>query len=78
MPNRDGTGPRGQGMGRGRGPGRGGGGMGRLGGGGAGRSFANTTGNCVCPQCGHKSEHRIGFPCNREICPECGTKMILE
>jgi predicted Fe-Mo cluster-binding NifX family protein len=83
MPNKDGTGPRGQGAGRGQGTGRGQGagrgggrGMGRAMGG--GRSSACATGYCVCPECGFKASHQVGFPCSRESCPECGTKMIRE
>lgn len=80
MPNRDGTGPRGQGQGKGRGQGQGRGqgrGMGRASGVG-GRSPACATGYCVCPDCGFKSAHQVGFPCSRQSCPECGTKMIRE
>jgi len=76
MPNRDGTGPRGQGAGRGQGLG-GGRGMGRSGVV-IGQSRSDATSNCVCPECGHKRLHKVGFPCSREICPECGTKMIRE
>jgi hypothetical protein len=64
----------GQGRGMGRGGGRGqGGGMGRGGGRGAGPA-----GNCICPQCGHKTPHEAGVPCLDQKCPKCGTVMNRE
>lgn len=30
---------------------------------------------CVCPQCGLKRRHRVGFPCFRELCPDCKIPM---
>jgi hypothetical protein len=35
-------------------------------------------GNCVCPQCGHKSQHQAGQRCIDLKCPKCGTPMIRE
>jgi DNA-directed RNA polymerase subunit RPC12/RpoP len=68
MPNRDGTGPRGQATGRGTGRGAGGG----------NRSGLGAEGNCVCPNCGLKMLHKTGTPCSSQTCPECGTKMVRE
>lgn len=31
---------------------------------------------CICPHCGHVMAHRIGLPCNQQICPECRNRMI--
>jgi hypothetical protein len=70
MPNKDGTGPRGQGAGQG-----GGRGTGRARGGG-GRSGAGFGGYCVCPNCGLKISHTPGQPCTKQICPDCNTKMV--
>lgn len=48
---------------KGSGPGRGrGGGM-------------NTSGFCVCPQCGQKVDHERGTPCYEKKCPGCGAVM---
>ncbi|MGM0367352.1 MAG: hypothetical protein ACQEP2_02090 [Actinomycetota bacterium] len=71
MPRGDGTGPAGQGPGTGQGPSRGG--RGRMGGQGAGPG-----GNCVCPSCGEKVEHKPGKPCYQLECPKCGTRMVRE
>jgi len=62
MPQGDGTGPR-DGGGRGRG---------RMG----GPFAAGPGGHCVCPNCGQKVPHVPGRPCQREVCPKCGTAMI--
>jgi hypothetical protein len=72
MPRGDGTGPTGQGAGTGRGLGRGGG-RGRMGGQGLGPE-----GQCVCPNCGTRAEHKIGAPCYDMVCPKCGAKMVRE
>ncbi len=37
-----------------------------------------TTGVCVCPQCGHKQPHQYGIPCYELICPKCGAVMTRE
>lgn len=70
MPGGDGTGPRGQGPGTGRGSGRGSG-RGRMGGQGIGPG-----GECVCPSCGTKVEHKLSVPCYEMSCPKCGAKMV--
>ena len=70
MPRGDGTGPAGLGRGGGRGMGRAAG-KGRMG----GQFAAGPGGNCVCPQCGNKVPHIVGEPCNKKICPNCGTVM---
>ncbi|HQE96028.1 MAG TPA: NifB/NifX family molybdenum-iron cluster-binding protein [Candidatus Marinimicrobia bacterium] len=62
------------GMGRGQGQGRGGQRFGRMGGG----SAAGPSGNCVCPQCGHKEPHQRGIPCFEQKCPQCGAAMARE
>lgn len=73
MPGGDQTGPPGGGgRGSGRGIGRGGSGQGRMKG---NRLGAGPGGNCVCPQCGTKSLHKLGVPCYSVSCPKCGTKM---
>jgi len=69
---RNGTGPPRPGEGRGR---QRRGGMGR---GGGNRPVFGAGGYCVCPNCGLKGLHKAGFPCNRQDCPECGTKMVRE
>ena len=35
-------------------------------------------GNCVCPGCGTRAEHKLGTPCYEQKCPKCGTDMIRE
>ncbi|HRY99530.1 MAG TPA: 4Fe-4S binding protein [Bacteroidales bacterium] len=30
---------------------------------------------CRCPSCGYSSPHRRGYPCFRELCPQCGTAL---
>ena len=69
MPNRDGTGPRGDGSGRGMGGGRG---MGQN------RLGAGPGGFCVCTSCGEKIRHIAGTPCSNTACPKCGAKMMRE
>jgi len=32
-------------------------------------------GDCVCPECGHKTAHARGQPCYQKTCPKCGAKM---
>ena len=66
---------RGRGSGRGGGIGQGGRGLGR---GGGNRPGAGPSGNCVCPNCGHKISHAIGQRCIDISCPKCGTKMVRE
>ena len=60
MPNLDGTGPLGQGPKTGQGRGRN---IGRRGMGG--------TSECVCPECGCKTDHKRGVPCVKCECPKC-------
>jgi len=75
MPGRDGTGPMGQGPGTGRGKygSASGGRMGRMGG---TRQGAGPDGQCVCPKCGAKTEHKAAMPCYSVKCPECGAQMV--
>ncbi|MFC2106749.1 DUF134 domain-containing protein [Bacteroidota bacterium] len=35
-------------------------------------------GNCICPKCGYKEEHKAGIPCRTMICPNCDISMIRE
>ena len=70
MPGKDGTGPLGQGPIAGAGGRQGG--RGRMG----GPNSAGPGGDCVCPCCDYKTEHVVGQPCSRNICPKCGTKLI--
>ncbi|MBN1861227.1 MAG: hypothetical protein JW840_07185 [Candidatus Thermoplasmatota archaeon] len=69
MPGRDGTGPTGRGPlargGRGQGRGRG------LGGG----YSRGPSGDCVCPNCGHREPHQVQVPCYTIKCKKCGTFM---
>lgn len=67
---RSGGGGRGQGQGRGQGRGRGRGGGNKPG--------SGPSGNCVCPQCGHTTTHRVGERCMDISCPKCGIKMIRQ
>jgi len=71
MPNgggrRSGTG-RGAGQGQNRGAG-----IGRQGGRGLGPN-----GTCVCTACRHTVPHRLGVPCNRQKCPNCGAPMARQ
>ncbi|HDQ71002.1 MAG TPA: hypothetical protein ENN19_02770 [Chloroflexi bacterium] len=67
-------------MGRGRGGGQGGGGRGtgrgpgRMG----GPKAAGPGGDCVCPNCGHRTPHTVGQPCYQQKCPKCGAQMARE
>ena len=65
MPDKDGTGPRGQGVGSGQGN-RG------------GPLSAGPDGICRCPGCGHEQPHVRGQPCNQIKCPKCDTLMTRE
>ena len=31
---------------------------------------------CICLACGTEQSHRFGHPCQDEICPQCGKKMV--
>ena len=57
----------------------GGRGQGRNPSGGKGRGggpyAAGPGGDCVCPGCGHKQQHKVGTPCNSLTCPKCGARM---
>ena len=66
MPGGNGTGPVGQGPVAGRGRGR------------EDRPGAGPAGNCVCPNCGEKVQHKAGTPCADVECPKCGNKMVRE
>ena len=35
-------------------------------------------GECVCPNCGTRATHQVGYPCNQIPCPNCGTTMTRE
>ncbi len=60
-------------MPRGRG---GGGGFGRCGGRGLGGGYGmGPSGECICPNCGHREPHQRGIPCYAMKCPSCGTLM---
>ena len=67
----------GRGRGQGGGGGRGGSGAGRGRGGGT-KPGSGPEGNCVCPNCGHKTPHVVGQRCIDMTCPQCGTKMTRE
>jgi len=60
--------------GGGRGQGGGGQRAGRMG----GRFAGGPSGNCVCPQCGRKEQHKRGVPCFEQKCPKCGVLMTRE
>jgi hypothetical protein len=54
----------------------GGAGQGRQQGG--NRPGAGPGGYCVCPNCGHRVEHKVAKPCYQVKCPKCGTAMQRE
>jgi uncharacterized paraquat-inducible protein A len=62
MPARDGTGPMGQGP-----PGRG-----------MNRRPLRPGDECVCPNCGYRTAHIRGKPCNQRVCPKCGSVMTRD
>lgn len=41
-----------------------------------GRRMGDAGGDCVCPQCGQRRNHRRGIPCFEYRCPTCGTPMM--
>ena len=43
-----------------------------------GHFTAGMNGFCVCPRCGYKESHKLGFPCAGKQCPKCGIAMIRE
>ncbi len=63
MPDKDGTGPRGQGRGRGRMD---------------DNLSAGPDGICRCLGCGHEQPHVRGQQCNQIKCPKCDTLMTRE
>jgi hypothetical protein len=66
----------GQGSGRGQGGGAGqGGGRGR---GGGNKPGSGPGGNCICPKCGKRIPHTVGYRCFDQTCPACGTRMVRE
>jgi predicted Fe-Mo cluster-binding NifX family protein len=69
-------GGRGQGQGQGQGQRQGQGA--RRGGRVGGSATADSTGDCVCPQCGEKEPHKRGMPCAERKCPKCGTVMTRQ
>jgi predicted RNA-binding Zn-ribbon protein involved in translation (DUF1610 family) len=73
MPRGDGTGPPwGSNSGTGRGTNKVSKGAGMMKGSNPG---AGPGGECVCPNCGARTIHRVGTPCYNLICPKCGKKM---
>jgi NAD-dependent SIR2 family protein deacetylase len=48
------------------------GGRGRMG----GPYAAGVGGYCKCTNCDYQKPHQAGIPCNSEICPKCGARMI--
>jgi len=46
--------------------------MGRKG----GPKAAGPDGECVCPECGYKTKHVAGEPCEDKECPKCKTPMV--
>lgn len=39
------------------------------------RQGTGGTDKCYCPECGYKTDHKRGVPCNEKTCPECGNAM---
>ena len=35
-------------------------------------------GYCVCQDCGHRTKHATGQPCNQQKCTKCGAQMLRE
>ena len=35
-------------------------------------------GFCICIRCTKKIPHKAGIPCKKEVCPDCGKKMLRE
>lgn len=33
-------------------------------------------GQCICPKCETRVDHRDGVPCQQERCPQCGARML--
>jgi len=64
------------GFGKGRGRGSRGKGIGFRGRGGPGP--ASPPKNCICPQCGQLVPHKLGVPCFRTKCPQCGSPMTRQ
>jgi len=50
-------------------------GMGRGQGGRGGGRGVGPGGVCVCPNCGHETQHPRGTPCFEMKCPKCGAQM---
>lgn len=42
------------------------------------RHDMGTGGDCICPKCEARMEHKRGIPCQDERCPKCGAKMLRE
>ena len=45
---------------------------------GQGRGRGAGGGTCICPQCGQRSPHERGVPCNEQRCSNCGAAMHRE
>lgn len=59
--------------------GKGGGqGQGSRRGGRGGGFAAGPSGECMCPQCGHKETHELGVPCTQKKCAKCGAPMVRQ
>jgi len=57
-------------------PRRSGGGFGRRGRRGLGGGIGlGPSGECLCPNCGHREPHQRGDPCYTKKCPKCGALM---
>jgi len=44
--------------------------------GGGNKAGSGPAGYCICPKCGHKSNHQVGQRCMDINCPKCGTPMV--
>ena len=42
---------------------------------GTGPEGAGGASTCICPKCGYTEAHTYADPCNKKVCPDCGTAL---